>query len=101
MHCRGQHDLVSCPDLTMDKLEQILTQVMARDDTEAGGKNERVDGRLIHHSRKRRKNTRLKPNYLYVDTCTMDNIAINPAYLTNVYEVKEASNSIPTPVHKG
>ncbi len=65
-----------------------MIQIVARDETEARGKNARVDGGLLHQSRKREKNAELNPNYLYVNRCTTDNIDINPAYLTDIHEVK-------------
>ena len=41
IHCGGQYDLTSCPDLTTNQLGQILCQIVA---TEDNGDDDRLDG---------------------------------------------------------
>ena len=91
MHCGGEHELASCPDLTTEQLGQILLQIIAAEGSQDDddGVEKYIDGGALQQARGNGSNAGLKSNYLYLDTCTTDDVACNEAYLSKIHKAKK------------
>ena len=89
MHCGGAHELAACPDLTNEQLGQILVQIIAAEEGQSNdnGNDDEQDRGSLQQVRGQGENAGLKNNYLYLDTCTTDDVACNEAYLSRLHKV--------------
>ena len=75
VHCGGPHRLEDCPEITEEQLGELLVQL--------GGTR---SGQMIFQDDKV-KGSSLNKDYLYLDTCSMEDQMTVPHYLEGIHAV--------------
>lgn len=87
-HCGAKdHWVTDCPELTEENKGSLLIQADGAMISQVqNDKHTTVAGQ----PKKAIRSGGLRPNYLYLDTCTTNNQVVNPAYLTDIHKAESA-----------
>lgn len=85
-HCGGDHSLSTCPEVTDEALQAMLERFEATSITTALGSD---GGMLFQGGRLKARGSKggLKSNYLYLDTCTTEDVMSRPEYLSGIHNL--------------
>ena len=79
-HCGEDHSIAACPNLSDEARQSIRSELL----TVAARLNDGASGGTLLSGKHRRT---LRPNYLYLDTCTTDDVMAQAKYLSAIVAV--------------
>jgi len=86
-HCNGAHNLTSCPEVSLELLDQIHAQLCEEEESDVEeAASFFQEGAILLSDQKQIKTGGLRQNRLYLDTCTTSELMASSAFLTKIFQ---------------